>query len=118
MGSEMCIRDSSEGGLLTAFAQGALRYGVGARLVIDEVCERDGLSPTQALLSETPGRVLCAVPRTEEQRFQDMLAARGVPAARVGVTGGDVLDVQGHFQVTCDDARAAFEAPLPSRFSS
>ncbi len=110
-------RDVSEGGLLTALAYGALRYGVGARLFVDEICERDGLTPAQALLSESQGRVLCAVPRTEEQRFQDMLAARGVPAARVGATGGDAIEVQGQFEVPLAEVRATYDAPLPEHFA-
>src|SRR5690606_8744985 len=43
-------RSLSEGGLVAALAQGVFRYGVGARVVLDEVCQRDGISPAQALL--------------------------------------------------------------------
>ncbi|WP_062517757.1 phosphoribosylformylglycinamidine synthase subunit PurL [Demequina gelatinilytica] len=110
-------RDVSEGGLAAAAAYGALRYGVGARIVLDEVCERDGLTPAQALFSESQGRALLTVPRTEEPRFVAMLEARGVPFARVGVTGGDMLDVQGQFEVPVAELTEAWEAPLPSRFA-
>lgn len=109
-------RDVSEGGLAAAFAQGALRYSVGARLVLDEVCERDRLTPAQALLNETQGRVLVSVPRSEEERFTAMLMARGLAFARVGVTGGDSLEVQGEFTLPLDELREAHEAPLPQHF--
>src|SRR5690606_17797441 len=112
------------GGLAAAAARGALRYGVGARVVVDELCERDGLTPAQALFSESQGRVLLSVPRTEEQRFVDMVAARGVPCARVGVTDDEgtaddsaTLQVQGQFEVPLSELRAAWQAPLAERFA-
>ncbi|WP_062465262.1 phosphoribosylformylglycinamidine synthase subunit PurL [Demequina soli] len=110
-------RDVSEGGIAAAAAYGSLRYGVGARIVLDEICERDGLTPAQALFSESQGRALLTVPRTEEPRFVAMLEARGVPFARVGVTGGDVIDVQGQFEVGVAELQEAWEAPLPARFA-
>ncbi|WP_062527225.1 phosphoribosylformylglycinamidine synthase subunit PurL [Demequina rhizosphaerae] len=110
-------RDVSEGGLAAAAAYGSLRYGVGARIVLDEVCERDGLTPAEAFFSESQGRALLTVPRTEEPRLVAMLEARGVPFARVGVTGGDVLEVQGQFEVPVAELAEAWEAPLPTRFA-
>ncbi|MEX0914204.1 MAG: AIR synthase-related protein, partial [Demequina sp.] len=109
-------RDVSEGGLAAALAQGALRYGVGARVLLDEVCERNRITPAQALLSESQGRALVSVPRSEDERFTAMLAARGVAHARVGVTGGDDLDVQDQFTLALTDLREAHEAPLPRHF--
>jgi len=110
-------REVGEGGLLTAIALGALRYGVGVRVAVDDVCAHDGLTPAEALLSESQARALCAVPRTEEQRWSDMLVARGVPALRIGVTDDSgEIDVQGLFTLGLDEAREAWEAPLPSRF--
>ena len=110
-------REVAEGGLAAAVALGALRYGVGARIVVEDICARDGVTPAQALLSETQARVLWSVPRTEEPRWTDMLAARGVPARRIGVTEDpDEIEVQGQFTLPLDEARAAWEAPLPSRF--
>ena len=77
--------DLSEGGLAQALVEACLRYGVGARVWLDEVCERDGVDPFVALFSESTARALVAVPRTEEVRFTDMCAARGAPVARIGV---------------------------------
>ena len=82
-------REVGEGGLAAALALGALRYGVGARVVLDELAQRDGLSLAQALFSESQGRALVVVPRSEDERFAAMLAARGVPAVRVGVTDSE-----------------------------
>src|SRR5690554_3581736 len=113
-------REVGEGGLAAAIAEGALRYGVGARVVLDEILERDGVSAAQALLSESQGRVLLALPRGEEPRLVAMLEARGVPAIRLGVTeeGDDpVLDVQDQFTLPLAELRQAWVAPLPRQFA-
>lgn len=111
-------REVSEGGLAAAVALGAFRYGLGARIVLGELCERDGLTPAQAWLSESQARALVAVPREEEPRFTGMLAARGVPFVRVGVTQDEpVLEVQGQFTLPLAELREAWEATLPARFA-
>jgi phosphoribosylformylglycinamidine synthase len=111
-------REVSEGGLATAVAMGALRYGVGARIVLDEIVTRDGVSPAQAWLSESQGRVLVAIPRTEEPRWTAMLEARGMVFARIGVTQEEpVIEVQGQFTLPVAELREAWDAPLPARFA-
>ncbi len=71
--------DLSEGGLAAALAEMSLRFGVGARVAIDDLCERDGVDAFTALFSESQGRALVALPRSEELRFTDMTSARGFP---------------------------------------
>ena len=115
------VHDLSEGGLAQALAEACLRYGVGARVWLDELCERDGVSAFAALFAESTARALAAVPRSEEVRFTDMCAARGIPFARIGVVddGGSpdgsaepALDVQGLFTVPLAELRAAHEGTL------
>jgi phosphoribosylformylglycinamidine synthase II len=111
--------DLSEGGLAQALAEACLRYGVGARVWLDEVCERDGLTPFAALFAESTARAVMAVPRSEEVRFTDMCAARGIPFARIGVVddgerGVPALDVQGLFTVPLAELRVAHERTLPA----
>jgi phosphoribosylformylglycinamidine synthase len=74
--------------------------------------------PFVALFSESAGRVLVAVPRTEESRFVAMCEARGLPATRVGVVdqGSDALEVQGQFAVPLDELRSTWEGVLPKLF--
>ena len=111
-------REVAEGGLAAAVVLGCLRYGVGARVVLDEICARDSIFPGAVWLSETQGRVLVAVPRTEEPRWADMLEARGVPFARIGVTTEEpVLEVQGQFELSLDVLRATWERTLPAHFA-
>jgi phosphoribosylformylglycinamidine synthase len=70
-----------------------------------------------ALFSESAGRAIVAVPRSEEVRFTDMCTARGFAHARIGVTDGRgddaVLDVQGQFSVPLGELRQAWSATLP-----
>ena len=95
-----------------------MRYGVGARVWLDAVCERDGIDAFTALYSESTARVIVSVPRSEEVRFTDMCTARGQVHARIGVVDDetDGLDVQGQFTVSLADLRAAHTATLPAVF--
>ncbi|GAA1336988.1 phosphoribosylformylglycinamidine synthase subunit PurL [Arthrobacter roseus] len=110
--------DLSEGGLAAALSESALRFGVGARIGIDELCERDGVDAFTALFSESQARAVVGVPRSEEVRFKDMCTARRFPFIRVGVvdTTNDALDVQGHFSLPLDELREAHEGTLPKYF--
>jgi phosphoribosylformylglycinamidine synthase II len=72
--------DISDGGVIQALIEMALRAGVGARCwVADEV------DPFTFCCSESAGRALVVVPRSEELRFTEMCNARGYPLARIGV---------------------------------
>jgi phosphoribosylformylglycinamidine synthase len=86
---------------------------VGARVWLP-----DDLDPFVSLFSESAGRAIVAVPRSEEVRFTDMCSARGFPHARIGVTDGAgpdaLLDVQDRFSVPLADVRAAWSATLPA----
>ena len=72
--------DLSEGGLVQAVVEGALAGETGCRIILPEQAD-----PFVTLFSESSGRVLVAVPRTEESRFRAMCDARGLPAERIGV---------------------------------
>lgn len=113
--------DLSDGGLAQAVAESSLRFGIGARLWLDELRERDGVDATAALFSESTGRVLVAVPREDDVRFVGLCEGRGYPALRIGVTDGrgdadPALDVQGLFRVPLAELRAAHTATLPGHF--
>jgi phosphoribosylformylglycinamidine synthase subunit PurL len=109
--------DLSEGGLMQAIVESALAGETGCRLVIPEDWD-----PFVTLFSESAGRVLVAVPRTEESRFTAVCEARGLPAVRIGVVdegpaGGEkTVEVQGQFTVTLDELRRTSEGVLPGHF--
>jgi len=112
--------DLSDGGLAQALVEACLRYDVGARIWLDEVCERDGISPFTALFSESVARVIVSVPRSEEVRFTDMCTARGQAHARIGVVDSPdedaTLDVQGQFSIPLTELRQTWEPLLRNTF--
>ncbi|HVQ86572.1 MAG TPA: phosphoribosylformylglycinamidine synthase subunit PurL [Actinomycetes bacterium] len=118
-GLASAAHDVSVGGLAQTLVEMALRGGVGARIVLPEAVD-----PFVALFSESSGRVVVVVPRSEEVRFNDMCVARHVPASRIGVVDAPpstdvsepVLDFQGTFDVTIQELREASEATFPMLF--
>jgi len=116
--------DLSDGGLAVALAEASLRNGVGARIWLDEVCERDGVDAFTLLFSESAGRAIVAVSPADEARFTDLCTARGVAHARIGAVAdgssveGPALDVQGQFTLPLDELRSAHTSTLPAIFAS
>ncbi|MFJ9612935.1 phosphoribosylformylglycinamidine synthase subunit PurL [Streptomyces noursei] len=100
--------DLSDGGLVQALVESCLRGGKGARVVVP-----DAADPFVFLFSESAGRAIVSVPRSEELRFTDMCGARGLPATRIGVVDGDELALQEQFSIPLDELRAAHEATVP-----
>ncbi|BBZ00049.1 phosphoribosylglycinamide synthetase [Mycolicibacterium fallax] len=105
--------DLSEGGLAQAVVESALAGETGCRIVLPEDAD-----PFVWLFSESAGRVLVAVPRTEESRFKAMCEARELPCVRVGVVdqGSDAIEVQGQFSVPLAELREVWEGTLPKLF--
>ncbi|WP_167143553.1 phosphoribosylformylglycinamidine synthase subunit PurL [Canibacter zhoujuaniae] len=112
--------DLSEGGLAQALVDGTLRFGVGARVWLDEIISRDGVDATTALFSESQGRVLVSVPREEDVKFQGLCEGRNYPVLRIGVTDrkGDAatLEVQDQFSIDLEELRTAHRGTLPAVF--
>ena len=105
--------DLSEGGLMQTVVEAALAGETGCRILLPEDAD-----PFVALFSESAGRILVAVPRTEESRFMSMCDARGLPATRIGVAdhGSDSVEVQGQFTVPLAELRSTWEGTLPKLF--
>ena len=73
--------DLSAGGLGQALAEGVLRFGVGARVWLREIMERDGVDAASALFSESTGRVIVTVPREDDVKFRGPLRRPRLPGA-------------------------------------
>ncbi|MFF1882694.1 phosphoribosylformylglycinamidine synthase subunit PurL [Pseudarthrobacter sp. NPDC058196] len=110
--------DLSEGGLAAALVESSLRYGVGARIALQDIVDRDGVDLFTALFSESQGRAVVGVPRSEEVRFTDMCTARGFAHARIGVVdaASGTLDINGVESLSLDALREAHEGTLPKYF--
>ncbi|MDI6944454.1 phosphoribosylformylglycinamidine synthase subunit PurL [Microbacterium barkeri] len=109
--------DLSEGGLGQALAEGVLRFGVGARVWLTEIMERDGIDAATALFSESTGRVIVTVPREEDVKFRGLCEGRGYPVLRIGVTDTVAdLEVQDVFTVSAAELRELSTSTLPKHF--
>ncbi len=103
--------DLADGGLAQALAEACLRHGVGAWIELPT-----GLDPFVALFSESAARALVAVPKEAAARLDDLCVRHGVARTRLGYTGGDLIDVAGHFSIPLAELRAAHEAAFPALF--
>jgi phosphoribosylformylglycinamidine synthase len=112
--------DLSDGGLLATLAEGVLRFGVGARVWITELMERDGVDALTALLSESTARVLVSVAREDDVKFRGLAEGRSVPLLRIGVSDSEVdgLEIQDRFTLTHAELRHAHRDTLPARFGA
>ena len=112
--------DLSDGGLAQALAESVLRFGVGARVWLGELLERDGVDVATALFSESTGRVVVSVPREDDVRFRGLCEGRGYPVLRIGVTDGasDSLEIQDVFTVPLEELRRTHRAILPDHFGA
>jgi len=112
-GMVSAAHDLSEGGLIQAIVESSLAGECGCRIVLPE-----GVDPFVFLFSESAGRVLVAVPRTEESRFAAMCEARALPATRIGVSdsGSAAVEVQDLFTVSLEELRSTSEGVLPGLF--
>jgi phosphoribosylformylglycinamidine synthase II len=109
--------DLADGGLATALTDAVLRFGVGARVFLDELLERDGVDAATALFSESTGRVLVAVPREEDVKFMRLCEGRGYPVLRIGVTDtGGALEVQDRFTIPLDELQQTSRGTLAAHF--
>jgi len=115
--------DLADGGLAAALVEGSLRFGVGVRVFLDELLQRDDIDLATALFSESTGRVLIAVPREEDVKFTRLCEGRGYPVLRIGVTDaggadGATVQVQDSFTIPLDELRAVSRAPMTDNFGA
>ena len=86
-GHVSAAHDVSVGGLGVALARIAIAAGCGAIVGVDTP------RPTAALHGERVGRVVVGCRREDGDRLRDALAGAGVPGRRLGVAGGDRLEI-------------------------
>lgn len=111
--------DLADGGLAQSLAEAVLRFGIGARVWLSEILERDGVDATAALFSESAGRMLVSVPREDDVRFQGLCEGRGYPFLRIGVTeDSGALEVQDLFSIPIDELLTAHRAVMAEHFGA
>jgi phosphoribosylformylglycinamidine synthase subunit PurL len=127
--------DLSDGGLALALVEATLAAGVGATVELPEVQgpgtgggagvavdaglgapgdpEPAAQVALAALVSESTSRVLTAAPPEAADRLTTLARTAGVPATRLGATGGDRLIVPGLLDLPLPQLRDAYEGALP-----
>jgi phosphoribosylformylglycinamidine synthase len=104
----MAVHDLSDGGLAVALAEMAISGGVGA--VIDALPQgpRHGI-----LFGEDQARYVVACAEKDVAPILEQAATAGVPAMRIGKTGGAALQLAGDPPISLETMRAAWENALP-----
>jgi phosphoribosylformylglycinamidine synthase subunit PurL len=110
--------DLSTGGLIQALTEAVLRRGVGARVWLSEVTERDAIDLTTVLFSESGGRAIVSVAREDDVKFRGLCEGRGIAVARIGVTDmvGECLDIADLANFPLRDLRDLHTSGLPAVF--
>jgi phosphoribosylformylglycinamidine synthase len=105
--------DLSDGGLSQALVECCLRHDIGAAVVLPQ-----GLDPFVSLFSESAGRAIVTVPRSEQTRFTELCMACELPYERIGVVDvlSTTLEVHGLFTVPLAELRAAFSGTFPALY--
>jgi phosphoribosylformylglycinamidine synthase len=101
--------DVSDGGLAVALAEACIQGGRGCAVTLPG-------DPFTGLFSESAGRAVVSVTPGREPEFAALAESRGVPAAVLGVTGGDTLAVADTFQLPVTELRQVWTATLPAIF--
>jgi phosphoribosylformylglycinamidine synthase len=109
--------DLSEGGLAQTLVESTLRFGMGARVWLNEIVERDQVDLTAALFSESTARVIVSVGREDDVKFVGLCEARGIPVLRIGVTDASgQLEIQDLATWSIEELRTSHGATIPELF--
>ncbi len=104
-GAVLGVHDVAEGGIGLAVAEMAARSGVGATLA--------RVPDHRTLFAESPGRAILCVDPDQLGEVLAVLGERSVPHQRIGLAGGDRIQVKGLLDVGVDEVSSAWERTLP-----
>jgi phosphoribosylformylglycinamidine synthase len=102
------VHDVSDGGLAVALAEMAMSSGIGARVAKPGTGSRTGF-----WFGEDQARYVLAVPAADVERVLSDAKLAGVPAVKLGETGGDTLQFDDEAGVSVKSLKAAHEEWLP-----
>ncbi|MCW6508489.1 phosphoribosylformylglycinamidine synthase subunit PurL [Lichenifustis flavocetrariae] len=109
-GRVWAVHDLSDGGLAVALAEMTFPSGVGASLEAAPT----GLPPHAFLFGEDQARYLVTIASDDAQAFLAAANAAGVPALKLGLTGGTTLTLPGEPPIVVADLKAVHEGFLPA----
>jgi len=109
-GRVSAVHDLSDGGLAVALAEMAMGGAVGATV--------EAQGPDHAFFfGEDQGRYVVTAPAAENAAIAEAAERRGVPLARIGVTGGETLRLGGAAPLAIAALTEAYETWLPTYMS-
>lgn len=104
--------DLSEGGLGVALAESCFGEGFGAQVTLESA-----LRPDVLLFSESQSRILLSTSADKAEALLALAAKHGVPAAKIGTTGGNrlVVNVNGKeaINASIQEVKAAWKDAIP-----
>ena len=106
------VHDLSDGGLLVAIAEMALKGGMGASVGQEGIADAVGF-----WFGEDQGRYLLAAPFAEAEKIVAEARAHYVPVAELGRSGGDAIKLNDKDNISLKTLSAAHEGWFP-RFMS
>jgi phosphoribosylformylglycinamidine synthase len=107
------VHDASDGGLAVAIAEMAMSSGIGATVSTPKTSSRTGF-----WFGEDQARYVLAVPAPEAERLMSEAKLAGVPALKLGETGGTALVFDGEPAVSVAALKSAHEEWLPKLMAS
>ena len=96
------VHDVSDGGLVVALAEMAVRSGIGFKATYADA------------FGESPSRVVVSVPSANVGEVHRRHVEAGVPAEIIGKAGGERLVIDGLIDLALEDAIAAWRDRLPA----
>ncbi len=112
-GTITAAHDISDGGIAITLTEMAMKSGIGVKAAVPS-----GLDPFVFCFAESTGRAIAVVTEAHEEAFVASCGAAGLPATRLGETGGDSVEVIGQFSASIADLRRSHEATIPAIFAS
>ncbi len=106
-GEVSAVHDLSDGGLVVALAEMGLASGIGAQVTLPA---GDAFG---AAFGEDQARYIVTCPVAAVAALLGKAQAAGVPAQRIGLTGGAELTIMGQGAISLADLRKAHEGWLP-----
>lgn len=103
------VHDVSNGGILVALSEMALKSGLGCEIDISAILTDDDLDVCELLYSETHGRYIFTV---KEDAVNDILEAIDVPVAVIGEVKGDSLKLSENIDIPVKKLDDAYHGVL------
>jgi phosphoribosylformylglycinamidine synthase len=108
------IHDVSDGGLACAIAEMAIAGKTGATIDLATIPTRGGCSAAEVLFAESTSRVIVSLDALDADAIVAAAASLAIPAAVVGVAGGEVIAFGAATAVSLRDASEAWRRAIPA----